>query len=82
MLLIKNGLIHDLVNKEPYLGEVLCDGTKIKYTTAKWLTPSKNCIDSIGLEPDYKIDIEYIYENDKIVDYKDTQLNKAIELLK
>lgn len=60
----------------------LSDGTKIKYTTAKWLTPSKNCIDSIGLEPDYKIDIEYIYENDKIVDYKDTQLNKAIELLK
>lgn len=29
MLLIKNGLIHDLVNKEPYMGEVLCDGTKI-----------------------------------------------------
>ena len=29
MLLIKNGLIHDLVNKEPYMGEVLCDGSKI-----------------------------------------------------
>lgn len=30
MLVIKNGLIHDLVNKEAYMGEILCDGTTIK----------------------------------------------------
>lgn len=30
MLVIKNGLIHDLVNKEAYMGEILCEGTKIK----------------------------------------------------
>lgn len=30
MLLVKNGLIHDLVHKDPYMGEILCDGSKIK----------------------------------------------------
>lgn len=30
MLVVKNGLIHDLVNKDPYMGEILVDGTKIK----------------------------------------------------
>ncbi|MCI6705317.1 MAG: amidohydrolase [Bulleidia sp.] len=40
MLLIKNGLIHDLVNKDPYLGEVLCDGTKIKAIGKKVEAPS------------------------------------------
>ncbi len=40
MLLIKNGLIHDLVNKEPYKGEVLCDGTKIVAIGEKVEAPS------------------------------------------
>ncbi len=40
MLLIKNGLIHDLVNKEPYKGEVLCDGTKIVAIGEKVDAPS------------------------------------------
>lgn len=45
-----------------------------KFTSAEWLTPTGNCIDTIGLTPDYPIaytDLE-IY---------DSQINKAIELL-
>lgn len=60
----------------------LSDGSMVKYTTAKWLTPGGNCIDGVGLKPDIEIDLEYIYEGEEIVDYKDTQLLKAIEILK
>jgi len=49
-------------------------GDSVKYTFAKWLTPSGNYIDNVGLVPDYNIactDCSII----------DTQLSKAIELL-
>lgn len=49
-------------------------GTSAKYTFAKWLTPNGNCIDGIGISPDY--DISNV--NGNFIDY---QLNKAIELL-
>lgn len=49
-------------------------GESAKYTFAKWLTPSGNCIDGIGISPDYNV-------VNITGDYTDYQLNKAIELL-
>lgn len=60
----------------------LKNGETIKYTTAKWLTPSGVCIDGVGLSVDYNLDLVYNYnDNNEIIGYEDTQLNKAIELL-
>ncbi|KEO81624.1 S41 family peptidase [Tumebacillus flagellatus] len=33
------------------------DGSNIKYTMAKWLTPDGNWIHKKGIEPDYKVDL-------------------------
>lgn len=49
-------------------------GSSAKYTFAKWLTPNGNCIDGIGITPDYDIS----NTSGNFIDY---QLNKAIELL-
>lgn len=60
----------------------LKNGETVKYTTAKWLTPTGICIDGVGLGVDYNLDLKYNYnENNEIVGYEDTQLAKAIELL-
>lgn len=62
--------------------KTLNNGKMVKYTTAKWLTPSNNCIDGIGLTPDYEIDLKINYdENGKAISYDDTQLEKAIDIL-
>ena len=53
------------------------DGTMVKYTTAKWLTPLGNCIDEIGISPDYVVEMTK-NENGEIVD---NQLDKAVEIL-
>lgn len=53
------------------------DGSMIKYTTARWLTPSGECIDEIGIDPDYLVNLE----QDENGVYRDTQLEKAKELL-
>lgn len=59
----------------------LSDGSLVKYTTSRWLTPNNECIDEYGISPDYGIEIEYQYDNDKnIVGYTDTQLAKARSL--
>lgn len=50
------------------------DGSMVKYTSAKWLTPSGECIDEIGITPEYIIE-EPLNETEE-----DIQLNKAIEL--
>ena len=50
----------------------------VKYTTAKWLRPSGECIDEVGIIPDY---IEEIQKNEDGT-YTDNQYQKAIELLK
>ncbi len=34
----------------------LSDGTIVKYTSAKWLTPNGDCIDGIGLTPDIPVE--------------------------
>lgn len=52
------------------------DDSIVKYTSAKWLRPNGECIDGIGIVPDYEVDI--VYDNSQIYD---KQLDKAIELL-
>ena len=59
----------------------LSDGTMIKYTIEKWLTPKGNNIDGEGLKPDYDIDLSEEYNNNPSKE-NDSQLQKAIELLK
>ncbi len=60
----------------------LSDGSLVKYTTSRWLTPSNECIDEYGINPDYGVEIEYQYDDEKnIVGYTDTQLAKARSLL-
>ena len=51
------------------------DGSMVKYTSARWLTPSGNCIDEIGITPDYTV-------VNSIQTEEDLQLLKAIELAK
>ena len=57
--------------------KTLEDGTMVKYTTAKWLTPLGNCIDEIGISPDYVVEMTK-NEKGEIVD---NQLDKAVEIL-
>lgn len=52
----------------------LDDGSMLKYTSAKWLTPNGKCIDGIGITPDIVVEDS---ENDV-----DEQLLKAIEVAK
>ena len=56
----------------------LDDGSMVKYTTAKWVRPNGECIDEVGIVPDY---IEEIQKNEDGT-YTDKQYEKAIELLK
>ena len=55
----------------------LSSGAQIKYTIQKWLTPNGNWINGEGIKPD----IEVSLTNEDIVNGKDTQLDKAIEVL-
>lgn len=61
----------------------LKDGSGIKLTTNEYYTPKHNIINKVGITPDYEIELpegKSLYE---IVEEKDdTQLSKAIELLK
>ena len=60
----------------------LSDGSLVKYTTSRWLTPNNECIDEYGISPDYGVEIEYQYDDDEnIIGYTDTQLAKARSLL-
>ena len=57
----------------------LSDGTMVKYTSATWLTPEGNCIDGIGLIPDYSVPTtDSILKN---FPTNDTIIAKAIEVL-
>ena len=53
----------------------LSDGSVLKLTVNEYFTPNENKINKIGVEPDYEVELDV--ENEV-----DTQLNKAIELLK
>lgn len=53
------------------------DGSSIKLTTAKWLSPEFHSIDGIGLSPHYDVDL-----TDEDIDMgEDPQLDKAVEVL-
>ena len=58
----------------------MVDGSTLKYTTQKWLTPKGKWINKKGIKPNYEVDLtdEY-FENPS--DETDNQLQKAIEIL-
>jgi len=58
--------------------EKLKDGSSLKVTIAKWLTPKGELITDKGLEPDVKVEIS----EEDIAAEKDPQLDKAIEIIK
>ena len=51
----------------------LTNGSALKLTTNEYYTPNRNKINEIGITPDYEVELS---------DETDTQLKKAIELLK
>ncbi len=58
------------------------DGSMIKYTSARWLTPNGTCIDNIGIIPDFPIKNEQILDEEgNILEIIDHQLEQAIEVL-
>ena len=60
----------------------LSNGSMAKYTSAKWYRPNGECIDGVGITPDYEVDLELEKDKDgNIINVTDSQLNKAIELL-
>jgi len=63
------GSVQEVVNITP--------DTILKVTVAKWLTPNGISISEKGLTPDYEVD--YTEENYK--NNKDSQMDKAVELL-
>ena len=61
----------------------LPDGSGLKITSEKYLTPNKTQINEIGIEPDVIVELPDTVENVLTVEEKDdTQLQKAIEMLK
>lgn len=58
----------------------LKDGTSLKYTTQKWLTPKGNWINEKGVEPTLKVELSDDYVNNPIED-NDNQLQEALDLL-
>ncbi len=58
--------------------EKLRDGSSLKITIAKWLTPKGNALSDVGLEPDIKVQMtDEDYEK-----VRDPQLDRALEVLK
>ena len=58
--------------------EDLKDGSSVKITVAKWLTPHGRSISEEGIAPDVEVDLT----NEDYDADKDPQMDKAIELLK
>ncbi len=54
------------------------NGTNLKITIAKWLTPNGDAIDKNGIKPDVEVKRIYDDKNPKL----DNQLDKAIEIVK
>ncbi len=54
------------------------DGSFLKITIAKWLTPKGNSISEVGLSPDIKVGMT----DQDIQQNKDPQLDKALEIVK
>lgn len=64
------GSVQDLID--------FIDGSAVKLTVAKWLTPNSNAIDQVGITPDVVVEMtaEDYDEN------RDPQLDKVMELIK
>lgn len=61
----------------------LIDGSMAKYTTGKWYTPTGSNVDKVGITPDYTVTLEIEKDqNGNTINIVDTQLIKAIDLLK
>ena len=61
----------------------LPDGSGLKITSTKYLTPNKREINEIGIEPDIEVKLPDSVKNILLVEeQEDTQLQKAIEMLK
>jgi len=57
--------------------EQFSDGSSLKLTTAKWLTPNDHDINEKGIKPDVEVELtQEDFDNDK-----DPQLDKAVELV-
>ncbi|MFH0969292.1 MAG: S41 family peptidase [Patescibacteria group bacterium] len=64
------GSVQELVN--------LSQGTAIKVTVAKWLTPKGNQINEKGISPDVEVELT----SDDYDNNRDPQLDKALEIVK
>ena len=60
----------------------LPDGSGLKITTEQYKTPNGNFIHKKGIEPDVEVELPKNVDKSKMTDAEDTQLQKAIELLK
>ena len=61
----------------------LRDGSGLKVTVEEYYTPNRTKINGVGIEPDEKVELPETVENPLIVkENEDTQLQKAIEMLK
>lgn len=61
----------------------LTDGSGIKITTNEYYTPKHEKINKIGISPDIEVELPSELQNQLMIERtKDTQLQKAIELLK
>ena len=55
----------------------LDDGSSVKITVAKWLTPNGNCINEHGITPDEEVDLTIEDYNEGV----DPQMDRAVEIL-
>jgi len=61
----------------------LTDGSGIKITTNEYYTPNRTKINKVGITPDEQVELPEEYQNKlEIPKENDTQLQKAIEMLK
>lgn len=61
----------------------LSDGSGLKLTIEEYYTPNRNQINQIGIEPDVTINLPESVKNPLLLEREDdTQLDKAIEILK
>ena len=58
------------------------DGSGLKVTTHEYYTPNRNKINGIGIEPDEVVELPEGVNPLYVTEDNDTQLQKAIEILK
>lgn len=58
----------------------LPDGSMVKYTVQKWLTPNGNWVNEVGVEPTDTVELDISYAENPTME-NDNQLQKALELV-